>query len=57
MVDARGDNFVLWFPRTEEDAFLDTFSKSLILRFKCFLFGRKVEEPCLHVRGEWREEP
>ena len=30
MVDAGGNNFAFWFSRTQEDAFLDTFSKNFV---------------------------
>ena len=30
MVDARGENFVFWFSRTQENAFLDEFSKNFV---------------------------
>ena len=36
MVDAGGENFVFWFTRTQEEAFLDTFQRILFLCHKCF---------------------
>ena len=30
MVDAGGNNFVFWFSRTRENAFLDAFSKNFV---------------------------
>ena len=30
MVDAGGENFVFWFSRTQESAFLDTISKNFV---------------------------
>ena len=45
MVDAGGENFVFWFSRTREDAFLGAFSNNFVFCHKCFLFSRKMERP------------
>ena len=43
MVDARWENFVFRFSRTQEDAFLEAFSKNFASRPQSFLLSRKVE--------------
>ena len=45
VVDAGGKNFVFWFSKTQENAFLDAFSKNFVLCRKRFWFIRKVEGP------------
>ena len=37
MVDARGENFVFWFSRTQKNASLDAFQTILFLRRKFFV--------------------
>ena len=39
MVDARGENFVLWFPRTQENTFLDAFQRI------CFCATNVLSQP------------
>ena len=41
MVDAGGENFVLWFFRTHEKAFLDTFSKYFVFVPKMIFVQQK----------------
>ena len=43
MVDAGEEHFIFWLPRTQENAFLDAFSKKFVLVLHVFLFSRKVE--------------
>ena len=43
MVDAGWENFVFRFSRTQENAFLEVFSKNFASRPQSFLLSRKVE--------------
>ena len=41
MVDAGGENFVFWFSRTQENAFLDTFTKNFAFVPQMFFVQQK----------------
>ena len=43
MVDAGRESFVFWFFRTQENAFLDAFSKNFVFVPQIFFVQQKVE--------------
>ena len=55
MVDVGGENFVFWFSRTQENAFLDTFSKNFVSGPQMFFAQQKnggaMAHPAPRLRG------
>ena len=52
MVDVRGENFVFWFSRTQENAFLDAFLRNYVFVPQMFFVQQKSEGAMAHPASQ-----